>query len=126
MVVVSLEISATAGRTAEMIRALRSLIAQAQAAEGCMGCRLYAEPGNCESLCYTEEWATPELLESQIRSSRFTRLLSVMESASESPVLKFNFVSESRGLDYVEKVRSRSARPAPSSDGRRPPEFGGV
>lgn len=105
MILMSLQISAVPGKTTEMLRAFRSLIVQAQAEEGCAECRLYEEPDNCESLCYMEEWTTPEHLESQIRSVRFTRLLSLMESAAEPPVLKFSFVSDTRGLDYVEKVR---------------------
>lgn len=106
MVFVWLEISAVPGRATEMIRALRSHMVQAQAEEGCVACHLYTEPDNSESICYTEEWETCELLESQIRSGRFARLLFVMESSAESPTLKFFFVSETRGLDYIEEVRS--------------------
>ncbi len=106
MILVILRISAFPGRVMEMIQALRSIIALAQPQEGCAGCHLYVEIGAPASLYYAEEWETESHLEHQIRSNRFTRLLWVMESASEPPKLEFQFVSHTRGLDYVEQVRA--------------------
>ena len=39
----------------------------------------------------------------------FTRLLELLESAPEAPSLQFDFVTETRGLDYVEEVRNADA-----------------
>ena len=42
----------------------------------------------------------------RVRSERFTRLLEVLESAPEAPpAVQFDFVTETRGLDYVAEVR---------------------
>ena len=56
---------------------------------------------------YVEEWTTEEVMRLRVRSERFTRLLEVMESAPEAPCVKFDFVTETRGLDYVVEVRDR-------------------
>ena len=42
----------------------------------------------------------------RIRSEDFTSILSVMECASEPPRIQFDFVSLTRGLDFVAEVRS--------------------
>jgi hypothetical protein len=56
---------------------------------------------------YVEEWATEEAMRRRVRSDRFTLLLEVLESASEAPGVQFDFVTETRGLDYVAEVRYR-------------------
>ncbi len=94
-----------------MIQALRSLMLPIQLDRGCGGCHLYADVGEAGSLLYVEEWATRRDLEREMRSDRFTRMLSVMESSPMAPVLEFRFVSQTRGLEYIAEVRS--ARPAP-------------
>lgn len=88
-----------------MLRALRSLLLPAQLDGGCSGSRLYLDAVNSGSLFYLEDWTNPADLERELRSARFTRLLSVMEGAPQRPGLDFHFISQTRGLDYVEEVR---------------------
>ena len=54
---------------------------------------------------YVEEWATEAAMRLRVRSEPFTRLLEVFESAQETPCIQFDFVTETRGLDYVAEVR---------------------
>jgi len=92
-------------RTAEMIQALRSLMLPLQAAPGFVSCRLFREADDANTLCYAEEWHTPEDLDRQIRSSHYTRLLALMEEAAEPPELRLNWVTDVKGLEYLESVR---------------------
>ncbi len=77
----------------------------AQLDRNCSGCWLYVDAMDPRCLCYMEEWAAPIDLGREIRSARFTRLLSIMEGAAERPKLEFRFISQTRGLDYVEEAR---------------------
>ena len=43
-----------------------------------------------------------------VRSERFTQLLEVLEAAREAPCIQFDFVTETRGLDYVAEVRTKT------------------
>jgi hypothetical protein len=99
-----------------MIQALRSLMVPAQLDRGCGGCWLYVDAMDPRCFCYVEEWATPTDLEREIRSARFTRLLSVMEDAPKPPNLEFRFISKTRGLDYIEEVRPVSESGPITSD----------
>ena len=97
-----------------MIQALAAVMFQARLDRGCVDCQIYAETGNPQSLCYTEEWATVQDLESQLRSQRFGMLLDIMETTPVAPSLEVRTISEQRGLDYVRAVRLGAA-----TDGQR-------
>ena len=92
---------------AEIIHALRSLMLALQAAPGFISCRLCQEADDANAIFYVEEWYTPEDLDRQIRSSHYTRLLSIMEAAAEPPELRLSWVTDVRGLEYLEAVRLR-------------------
>jgi quinol monooxygenase YgiN len=92
-------------RRAETLQALRSLTLPLQAAPGFISCRLCQEAGDPDVICYEEEWGTPEDLDRQIRSSHYTRLLAIMEEAAAPPELRLNWVTDVKGLEYLEAVR---------------------
>ena len=92
-------------RRAEIIHALRSLMLPLQAATGFISCRLCQETDHGDTVCYTEEWHSPEDLDRQIRSIHYTRLLAIMEEAAEPPELRLNWVTDVKGLEYLESVR---------------------
>jgi quinol monooxygenase YgiN len=105
MVQVTLTMIAHPRRRAEMIQAVRSLMLPLQAAPGFMSCRLCQDTGDADTLCYVEEWHTAEDLDRQICSSHYTRLLAIMENAAEPPELRLSWVTEVKGLEYLEAVR---------------------
>lgn len=90
-----------------MLEALNSLAFATRLDRGCSDCRLSVDANDPRSFCYVEDWNSLEDLEREIRSDRFTRLLLLLETAPELPVLEFRFVSETRGLDYVGEVRRK-------------------
>ncbi len=105
MILTTLRMKSSAAHTAELIQALRSLARPARAEKGFISCRLYLDADEANTIRYEERWQTQEELEEQLRSDRYTRLLALMETAAERPVVEFHFVSETRGLDYVAAVR---------------------
>ena len=58
---------------------------------------------------YVEEWATEPDIRRRVQSERFTSVLAVLESAQDAQV-QFDFVTESRGLEYVAEVRGDVVR----------------
>ena len=67
--------------------------------------RIYQEVGNPGALCLEQDWNSEPELKSHIRSSCFTDLVMLMETALEAPMLQIHSVSETHGLEYVEGVR---------------------
>ena len=105
MVQVVLRMVVHPARTAEIIRTLRSLMLPLQAEPGFISCRLCQEAGDANTLCYAEEWHTPEDLDRQIRSSHYTRLLGLMEEAAAPPELRLYWVTDVKGLEYLATLR---------------------
>ncbi len=107
-----LRLIARPGRAEETIEALRVVMLPVQLEGGAARTLLSSEVGTPEAICYVEEWPTADALAADIRTHRFSRLLALMETAAEVPTLEFRFVTETRGLEYVEAVLLEAARPA--------------
>lgn len=87
------------------VKALRSIVVGARSERGYLASRIYQEVGSPEALCLEEDWSSEAELKSHIRSSSFTDLLMLMETAFEAPVLEVHSVAGVYGLEYVEDVR---------------------
>jgi quinol monooxygenase YgiN len=101
-----LRLIAPAGQEREVTQALQTIMLPARLSRGCSRVELCAEVQQPGVLCYLEEWDEEEELFAQLRVERFSRLLEMMERASEPPFLEFRFVSARRGLEYIEAARS--------------------
>jgi hypothetical protein len=103
--VVRLTISGAASsrHTKDLLAALRYISTATRLEDGCLGCSVWTGPES--SLQYVAEWATENDLRRWVRSDRFTSVLSVLESANEPPSVRFDFVTTTRGLDYVAEIR---------------------
>ena len=89
----------------EAIRALRSIMTATRVERGFIDSRIYQEAGKPEAICLEEDWSNEPMLKSHMRSSCFTDLLMLIETATEAPVLEVRSVCEVYGLDYIETVR---------------------
>jgi quinol monooxygenase YgiN len=84
---------------------MRSLTVPLWAAPGFISCRLCQNADDPKVICYMEEWHTSEDLDRQIRSSHYTRLPAIVEQAAEPPELRLDWVTDVKGLEYLESVR---------------------
>jgi quinol monooxygenase YgiN len=112
-VVAILEIGLPRGQEAETLRALGAFCDATRALPGCTGGGVYQSVGSSEAM-YIETWRDPESLAAHIRSRDYERLLAIMETSAEHPALTFNFIGETRGLEWVEQLRI-GTRPAGGS-----------
>ena len=104
MVRLSVALRAASARDAtELLETLRFLMTTTRLEPGCLDCTAWTERDL--TVNYSEGWATELDARRRVRSSGFTSLLSVMECASEPPRVQFDFVTQTRGLDFVEEVR---------------------
>lgn len=108
MILSVLRLKSSPGQTTELVQALRSLARPARAAKGFICSRICFDADDASVIQYEERWATREDLNQQVRSSRYSDLLNLMETATVQPTLEFHFVSETRGLDYVATLRGET------------------
>ena len=103
MVRLTVTLAASRTQAKDLLAALRYLCTSTHLEDGCLGCSVWTGPES--SLEYVEEWATEDDMRRRVRSDRFTSVLSAIESASEPPRVRFDFVVRTRGLDYVAEIR---------------------
>jgi hypothetical protein len=67
---------------------------------------------------YVEQWGSEEALDEHIRSDLYRRVLAAMELSKQSPEIKFHYVTETKGFEMVESLRSDSRARDPLSNSR--------
>lgn len=107
MVRLTVALKASPRCTRDLVDAFRFLMVASRLEPGYLGCSVWPEPDG--TVHYIEEWATEADMRQRIQSGRFTSLLAVLESANEPPKVQFDFVTTTRGLDYVAEVRHEPA-----------------
>ena len=105
----ALDASSTS-RAREFLEALRYIALGTRCDPGCLSASAWVDPDSL--VHYVEEWATEPEMRRRIRSAQFVSLLAIVESA-RYPEVKFDFVSETRGLEYVEEARSDTTSQGP-------------
>jgi quinol monooxygenase YgiN len=108
MVRLTVGLQAASSRSAQDLdTALRFLMASTRLEPGCLECSVWADAQS--SIRYTERWATAAAMRRRVRSEGFTSLLAVMENADAPPLVQFDFITRTRGLDFVAEVRRAAA-----------------
>jgi quinol monooxygenase YgiN len=87
----------------DLLDALRFVVAGTRLEPGCLDCSAWADPDL--TVRYLESWGSEEEVRRHVRSSSFTSLLAIIESLRAPPLMQFDFVAASRGLDFVAEVR---------------------
>ena len=105
MIIAILELTVSPEHDAETRRWLRSFYQATNARPGCIGGGVYHASGSPKPILYLEMWQQQKQLEAHIRSPEYDRLLAIMETSASPPALTFGFLSETRGLEWVEAVR---------------------
>ena len=105
-----LRITAVPGHTDELLQALRSVMRSVQVDGACSDAHLLADLDDRNALWYWEDWTALDAFERHMRSERFARLLSIIETSSTLPLLECRMVAETRGLEYLAAVRGVQLR----------------
>jgi quinol monooxygenase YgiN len=86
----------------ETVEALTFLEIGTRIEPGCLGCSVWVEHGT--TVQYVETWASEAHMRQRVLTEGFTTLLGVVDSADDADV-RFEFVTATRGLEYVAEVR---------------------
>lgn len=89
----------------QAVKALRSITMTAQVERGFVASQIYQEVDRPEAITLEQNWSSEQELKSHIRSSCFTDLLMLMETAVEQPRFEVRLMTMVAGLEYVDAVR---------------------
>lgn len=84
---------------------LDSLVERTQVSPGCLGCYVYRDVRESRVLLYEQWWESKEDLDRHLRSALYQQVVLVMEMAEEFPVVRFNEISRTSGMETVAKSR---------------------
>lgn len=102
-----LRLTVDPGRVQDTVEALRAVMAPARFHSECTGVRLAVDVENPTVLIYSEDWRGIEALRRVLQSSRFTRLMELVEHSVEPPTTEVRFISEIRGLESIDACDTR-------------------
>ena len=106
MVRLKVRLNAASARDAErLVEGLQFQMPGTHFDAGCLGCTTSVGPDS--TVHYVEEWMTEADIRRRVLADRFTLLLAVVEAAEHADV-QFDFVNETRGLDYVLEIREQT------------------
>jgi quinol monooxygenase YgiN len=109
MVQLTIRLTVKTGQAEPTLRALRSTMRGALLHRGCTTAHIAADVNDTDTFWYAEEWQDAGELEAQMRSDRFSQLLSLLETGAQSPLLEFRVVEAAQGLEYIAAVRGAAA-----------------
>jgi quinol monooxygenase YgiN len=90
----------------QLRRALTAWAGPTEVESGCMNCLILQEGNEPYSFYYVAQWKTPEALMRHLRSEHYKRLLALMDLGDEPPVVEFHTVTETKGLDLIQRARN--------------------
>jgi quinol monooxygenase YgiN len=108
VVIVFVKIIPRTGQKQVVIDLFKSVRGPTSMKPGCTECSIYDKVNNVDTILYLEKWSSEEAMQQHIVSSLYTRVLTAMEFAEKQPEITFYEIAHARGIEFVEKLRSRT------------------
>ena len=109
MIIESVRIAVMPAMCEQLLRALIAWAGPTAVESGCLSCRILQETSAPQAFCYQAQWKTHNDLLRHLRSEHYKRLLSLMELGTTPPLVEFHSVTETKGLDLIERARADQA-----------------
>jgi len=104
LITATIRITAPESPNGEIVRVLRSLIEPTRVETGCISCDLYKDLHDPSIIVWVEEWKTQHDLERHLRSRQYKKILAAFDMSSSQPVMQFNTVVETKGMQLIEET----------------------
>jgi quinol monooxygenase YgiN len=105
MILFSLRVLVSASSRDDFLKGVGALLEPTRVAPGCLGCRLYSEVDRPEEFLLVEEWASQPALDRHLASDACKTLVAAMEMALQCPIIRFDEVARSAGIEVIEAAR---------------------
>jgi quinol monooxygenase YgiN len=98
-------------RRADVLEILRFVQGSVRTQPGCAAFDIYDERGPDSAVLLVERWETDAALEAHLRSDIYRSILCAIELSGERTEVRFEHVSDSQGIELIERTRSASGGP---------------
>jgi quinol monooxygenase YgiN len=108
MILATIRMVIVPARRAEALEILNLAAERTRVQPGCLSCRIYHDE-QIEAVFMVEEiWKCQEDLDRHLQSDDYRNVLFVTEMAVEPPEITFRVISQSAGVEIIEKGRGCS------------------
>ena len=105
MIIASLKIKVPQKKQKDAIDTIRAILGWTRAQPGCISMAFCQDTNDHDFMVLLEEWKDWTSLENHVRSDSYRNILELMELTSEQPEIKFSKISNTKGMEFVEKLR---------------------
>jgi len=106
LIIESVRIAAMPAQCEQLRRGLVAWAGPTAVESGCLSCRILQESSAPQAFVYQAQWKTQDDLLRHIRTEHYKRLLALMELGTTPPLVEFHTVTETKGLDLIERARA--------------------
>jgi quinol monooxygenase YgiN len=108
MILATIRMNIPLQKRGEVLKILRMTAEQCRDYPGCLGFHIYEDLQEGDVILYEEVWSAQEDLDLHLRSEEYRNLLLVMEMACKQPEIRFDTISNSTGIEIIEKARNQT------------------
>ncbi len=94
-------------KSGEVLGILKPVVGLCEVEPGCLSCHIYSDLQDKSIFLLTQVWRTEEDLNRHIRSDEYLNLLLALELAIKQPEIRFDTISNSTGIETIQKARSQ-------------------
>ncbi len=105
MIIGTVRLLPAPGRRADVLEVLRLVQGRLEHQAGCIACHIYHEDDPQSTIVFVEQWTGDEALEAYLRSDIYRRILAAIELSATPPVISFEHVSATEGIEVIERSR---------------------
>ncbi len=95
-------------RRDEIVTMLRLLVGPISVSTGCLKCGVFYDATDENVVCWEEEWQSRKDLYRHIASTEYRQILAALDLAIEKPEIRFEHISDTRGMELIVSVRSNN------------------
>ncbi len=108
MILATVRMTIPPQRRGQVSKTLKSMVRETRIQPGCLSSWLYHDEDEEAIFVCEQLWKNQDDLNLYLRSEDYRRMLLVMELAGEPPEIKFQTISETAGIEVIEKARGIS------------------
>ena len=90
----------------EALQILHSIAERTRVEAGCFDCCVHRDAENERVIVFEQAWRTEDAMLRHLGSEEYRNVLLVMEMCSEQPVVRFDTITGSTGVETIEAARS--------------------
>jgi quinol monooxygenase YgiN len=94
------------GELDRTLRMFQSIAERTRVESGCATCSVYRDIEDKRVIVFEELWRSEEELRRHLASEEYRNVLILMEMSSEPPMVRFDTITQSTGMETIESARA--------------------